>query len=269
MRSRLIATLAFLLLQFGFDAQCQTPGAVSIGDVIQITADRAGDFYAVTTKAIYKYDTTGHEIARQMTSSPITLFDIGNGVRLLAFMRDGRKYVIYSPLLEPRDTVTIDPAFAIEPWLVCSSGDYDVIILDAADWSIKKIDSRRSAVDFEFNLDLTSSVTPDIVFMREYQGFLFLLDRNVGITIYNRLGMKLRTLPVAGLRSFNFLGEDLYYYRDGNIHFINLFTLEGRSVGIEGLFHDMVLGNHRFLGLQTGGLVFGTFPTAKTYGNDR
>lgn len=266
--SRTGCVALFTLLSGALYAQ-QPTRIVELPDVHGATADRAGDFYAVTGDAIYKYDTNGVVLHRVNTLSPTTLFDPGNGVRLLAYFRDARAYIIYPPSLTPRDPVAIDPAFAIEPWLVCSSGDYNIVIVDAADWSVKVIDTRRAVVDYEFALDLADAGKPEIVFMREYQGFLFLLDVRTGISIYNRLGMKVRELPVEGLRSFNFLGQDLYYYRNGYIYFTDLFTLETRTVKFEGPYTDVVVGHGHTLALTADELVFFSLVPGKTSETDR
>lgn len=261
--------VATLLLSLNVPVLAQPAGSVELQNISHITTDRAGYFYAVTPESIHKYDSSGKELHVVQTPSPTTLFDTGNGVRLLAYRRDARAYVIYPPSLSPREPVSIDPSFAIEPWLVCSSGDYNLVILDAADWSVKRIDTRRSVVEFEYNLDSASATDPDFVFMREYQGFLFLADRGKGISIYNKLGMKLKHLPVQGLRSFNFLGRELYYYQDGQIHFTDLFTLETRSLKFAGPYLDVVIGNARCMALRTDGLTFLPYPLRKTSETDR
>lgn len=257
-----------LLLNAALHAQ-EPVRTVPLKGVTQITADRAGDFYAVTAEAIHKYDTNGVALRTVMTPAATSLFDTGNGVRLLAYFRENRAYAIYPPSLSPREPVRIDPAFAIEPWLLCSSGDYNIVIVDAADWSVKTVDTRQTAVDYEFALDPPGTGTPDIIFMREYQGFLFILDARKGISIYNRLGMKVNDLPVEGLRSFNFLGQELYYYQDGGIHFTDLFTLETRTVPFEGPYLDVVIGYERCMALTTRGLAFFSFAPGKTSETDR
>ena len=259
--------MIFLFVAIAAQAQPQPSGIVKLQNVLQVTTDRAGDFYAITDQAIHKYDSSGTVLQVAQTPSPTTLFDTGNGVRLLAYLRGTQEYLIYPPSLSPREPEKIDPSFAIEPWLICSSGDYNLVILDAADWSVKKIDTRRSVVDHEFNLE-TDDTTPGYTYMREYQGFLFLLDRK-GIGIYNRLGMRVRYLLVEGLGSFHFLGQELYYYRDGRIHFTDLFTLETRSVPFHGPYTDVVIGNGCSMARTREGLIFLSFAPGKTSDTDR
>jgi hypothetical protein len=60
--------------------------------------------------------------------------------------------------------------------------------------------------------------------MREYQGFVFFLDRKKGIYVFNSLGKWIRTIPVHNLSYFNFLGEELYYPQADKLIFFSLFS---------------------------------------------
>lgn len=257
-----ILFVALFIWVSGATAFTQDVSATFTGEITQTAIDRAGDFYAVTPAGIHKFDSMGRVLSAVNVYTPVTLFDPGNGVRLLAYFRDTQEYAIYSPELRERQRVKIDPSFAISPWLACASGDYDLLILDAADWSVKKVDTRGSVVSFEFNLDPALAEHADFVFMREYLGFLFLHDRNTGITVYNRLGMKLRSLPASGAGSFNFRGEELYYYLDDRIYFTNLYTLETRVMPFTCSCSGVLLGAGRAMTVKDESLEF--LPFAKT-----
>lgn len=250
------ATLAFACGVVAF-AQERT---VTLPGVTLTAVDRAGEFYAIAGNSIFKFDSLGNRLDSVVADAPITLFDPGNGVRLLAYFRDKQEYAIYSPTLEERQRLPIDPSFAISPWLICASGDYDLWILDGADWSVKKVDTRKSTVTFEFTLDPTLAEKADFVGMREYLGFLFIHDRNNGILVYNRLDMKLRSFPAPGAASFNFWGEELYYFSDGKIHFTDLYNLETRTVPVESPCYTVVLGTGTAMFVIDGRLEFRPLP---------
>lgn len=258
-----ISFVAWLILVFNAAAFAQKSRAPFASNIKLATIDRAGDFYAVTQEYIFKFDSLGHPLDSVAVDMPVTLFDPGNGVRLLAYFRDKQEYAIYSPSLEERQRTVIDSSFVISPWLVCASGDYDLLILDAADWSVKKIDTRRSVVISEFTLDPELTENANFVFMREYLGFLFIHDSNQGILVFNRLGRKLRSLPAQGVSSFHCRGEELYYCREGQLYFTNLYTLETRERSLESPCRDVVLGMGRAMLVKEGGLEFRTL--AKTF----
>ena len=225
---RLITAVLFVLATFT-SAVAQLKHrlkTITTKQALFATTDRAGDLYIVTREGIQKFDDKG-TILCTYSQPNITSFDTGNGVRMLAYKRGTQQYDILSPSLQKVESRTLDPSFAIDPELICSSGDYNIWILDRADWSLKKIDLKESVVLVDVKMD-TSQATMKIPFMREYQNLLFLLDVQTGILIYNSLGNYIKTIPLKGVGYFNFLGEELYYFKDGKINLIDLFTGEQR-----------------------------------------
>jgi len=77
----------------------------------------------------------------------------------------------------------------------------------------------------EFRSDVSA-----IAFMREYQGFLFVLHPTRGIVVFSGMGKELRTIGKGKTGWFNFLGEELYYPEDGQLTFFNLFNTETRTM---------------------------------------
>jgi hypothetical protein len=194
--------------------------------------DRPGDLYIQTTQGqLQKIDTEGHLISLFNNKNAPALFDPRDGSRLFAFYREAKRYEFLSPSFETVQSFTIDPAFAIEPWLVCASGDHNIWILDAADMSLKKINTTSATVLTEApTAAILKSDKSNFTQLREYQGFVFVLDKSAGIHIFTGMGKYSRTIPVKNLAYFNFLGEELYYPAGGSLKFLDLFTAESRDV---------------------------------------
>ncbi len=212
-------------------AQNDAKKSVALTAIQYATADRAGDFYAVAKAGIYKFDQELNQIASLAIGEP-TLFDTGNGVRMLCFTKKDKAIKILSPTLQEISSLELDESIAIDPILACSSGDYGVLVLDKADWSLKVVDTRESTVTAEYKIEVQGQ--RDYTFMRMYQNFVFLLNSKTGIEIYNKMGKHLKTIPAEGLTAFNFLGEELYYYLADTLHFVDLYTLESREQKIDG-----------------------------------
>jgi hypothetical protein len=138
-----------------------------------------------------------------------------------------------NPSLEATKSQTIDPSFAVDPWLVCSSGDHNLWILDAADVSLKKANVHAGSLEVDNKIpDTLIQKAADITFMREYQNFLFLLHQTKGILIFNTMGRWIKTIECPQLQYFNFLGEELYYPEGNRLKFLNLFTAETRETSL-------------------------------------
>lgn len=228
--------LLFILIPFAAFAQQKKIKTLEVSDtIIFATIDRPGDIYLILKDGqIHKYDKDGKLMVLYRHKTLPTLFDPRDGARLFAYYRQNQEYDYLNPAFDITDSFRIDSAFAIEPWLICPAGDHKLWILDAADHSLKKINPKKSAVELEVVID-AALIEDATVFstIREYQGFVFLLNPKRGIHIFNGLGKYLRTIEEKSIHHFSFLGEELYYLKSNRIHFFNLFTAEERQMDIE------------------------------------
>jgi hypothetical protein len=206
---------------------------VEVSDtIIYATVDRPGDFYVVTKQGqIQKFDKDGKLVIVYKHKGAPTLFDPRDGARLFAYYRDHQQYDYYNPSFETTSSYHIDSAFAIQPWLICPSGDHKLWVLDKVDNSLKKLNAKHTEVEIEVLID-TAIIEKATIFktIRDYQNFVFLLDQHKGIHIFNGIGKHIRTIPEKNISYFNFLGEEMYYLKNGMIVFTDLFSAESRSI---------------------------------------
>jgi hypothetical protein len=218
-----------MLLLAGTPLLAQTPKPIAVTLPDSVTAafiDRPGELYLQLNRGLLlRYDKDGNLRATAQATTPPTLFDPRDGARLFAYYRANQQYTYLNPSFEAGILNPIDVAFAAEPWLVCASGDYNVWILDVADWSLKKIDTQKGIVLVETPVaGVAADKHEAITYMREYQGFLFLLERGKALHMYSSMGKHLRTLAASGIRYFNFLGEEVYFDTNGRRQMFNLFS---------------------------------------------
>lgn len=206
------------------DADAQSAVTLSTAPIVHIAVDRPGDFYTIDIqKNIKKYNPKGEVIAASTLPKMPTLFDPWSGVRIFTYYAATREIQYLDPTLSLHSILVIDSAFAIEPFLACPSGEYNYWVLDQADFSLKKIITRESKVQTEVLVgnDLTS---PDAVLhMREYLNYLFILDKEKGIVIFNQLGIKINQKPVR-TDSFGFYGEELYFFENNKVVLYDLYA---------------------------------------------
>lgn len=243
-------TIFLFLPAIHLSAQKRLIKSVELKEIGFATLDRAGDLYIFTASSLIKFDKDGKQLAEMLTPPP-TAFDTGNGVRLLMYFRQEQRYKIITPSLSEVSTNALDNAIAIEPWLVCSAGDYNILIFDDADLSVKKVDTQQDKVLSEFKVDSTLITGGErLLYMQAYQNFTFLLDRQSGISIYNSMGRKLKTITITGINSFHFLGQELYYFKDGKLHFTDLFSAETRVEEIRGSYKNVLITDERLIGIS-------------------
>lgn len=204
---------------------------IEISDVQSAYVDRPGDLYILQKKnVIKKFDIQGELIEELKFKDKLTTFDPRDGARLFACFHSACSFFS----AETKQEFIIEKEFAIEPSLICSSGDHNVWVLDKADLSLKKISPSESKVLIEVILDPELfKKKPEILLMREYQNFLFILDKNVGIVVFNGIGKQIRHISEPNLTFFNFLGKEIYFKKDNKIIFYDLFDITMREEPID------------------------------------
>lgn len=99
----------------------------------------------------------------------------------------------------------------------------------------------------------------DYIALREYQNYLFLLDRTAGVHVFNPLGMYMRTLGEKGMRSFSFLGEELYYVKEKEVILIDLYTRERRTLPLDQPFHFVLFNDDTLYGVLRNTITISPF----------
>jgi hypothetical protein len=227
--------LAFLFLVLSFHAYAQQTliATVEISDVESAYVDRPGDLYILQkNNTIKKYDTLGALVSEYVFPESPVAFDPRDGARLFACFTSTKKCSFFSA--ETKNEFRIEPQYAIEPHLITSSGDHNWWILDQSDVSLKRINPVQSSVLADALIDQKQfTQTPEFVFMREYQNFLFLVEKKSGLLIFNSLGKQIKKIPAAGVEYINFLGEELYYKKKGTLFFYDLFDASTREMAVD------------------------------------
>src|SRR5690349_20664708 len=131
--------------------------------------------------------------------------------------------------------------------MVCPSKN-ELWILDSADLSLKQTSNRGEAIayDVAWTGEKPASIT-SVTFMREYLNFIFILDVETGIDMFNAIGKRIREVNEKGLTWFNFLGEELYYPRGQTLQLMDLYTGETRELAISKPFHYALLTDQRMI----------------------
>lgn len=210
-----------------------------------VYVDRPGDLYLqFSSGTIQKFDVNGKLVEEFTPQQKIALFDPRDGARAFTYSKKHQWYsfAYFGSITQ----IPLKEEYAIDPMMVCSSGDKNLWILDQADYSLKKINTDRSTVDVEVYLPPTlQSDQLSIRSFREYQGFLFLLDERFGIYIFSTMGKLLKHLEGESISYFNFLGEELYYLQHNTLNFYNLFDTSTRQTQVDSSIRFMILTDER------------------------
>lgn len=231
---KLIQILAACLLCLSSYGQLQKVNTLNIKNTSVASVDRLGNFYFVLPSGkMQKYDGDG-TLLDETTSSilPITLLEPWNPLKVFTYSSQQRKYQFWDHHLERLEDKSLEPSFSITPQLVCPANENNKAwILDIADYSLKRVDLLTHKIDLETLLPSDwGNENSKIVFMREYQNRIFLLDQQKGILMLNNLGIPITTIKIVGLTLFNFVGQELCYRNGKEILLLDLFTGDIRKV---------------------------------------
>ncbi len=193
--------------------------------------DRAGDLFLVLANGeVQKIDKEGKKLGTSKFNKTPTLLDPLDGAQSFYYNRADNTYGNISSDMMRVTTKTVDPSFAIRPWLVCPAL-HELWILDSADFSLKKTEMKSTMVSLEAPLNhLPNKKISDYIHIREYQNYLFVLDRVEGVHMFNGLGKFIKTIGEKNLGYFNFLGEEIYFIVGAEIVFIDLYTNKKRTL---------------------------------------
>jgi len=230
---RLTLVIITLLLSVAVFSQQKKISSIELSDVEAAYVDRPGDIYIYQkNNTLKKFDSLGNLVLEKKFDQQPTVFDPRDGARMFTYFRKSGQCSYFSE--ETKQEFLIEQQYAIEPIMACSSGDHNIWIFDQADFSIKRVNPSLSKVVAESIIDQKQFThQAEIIFMREYQNFLFLLEKNSGILIFNSLGIQIKKIPATEIGYFNFLGEELYYKKNDKLIFHDLFDSSMREESVD------------------------------------
>ena len=248
-------------LQLGFFLLCISLEAQNLkkikefkgGKIASVAVDRLGDFFIVFHNGeIKKYDANGKILALLKDERTPTLLEPWFHPKIFIYRQQGQQVVTYDRNFQHEEVRQLDPSIAIKPVLACPTNDNKLLVLDGADFSVKKVNPFNNEVTAEFYLD-TVAARPNFTYMREYQNLIFLLDANAGIVIYNNIGKKVNVLKTDA-SNFGFFGYQLYFLQEGKIVFFDLYTEKVRLEDI-GRGKLVLVSDERILLVKENGRV--------------
>ncbi len=253
------AYLLYTIMLVSATAVAQSTITIQTTSIAHIAVDRPGDFYTIDTQnKIKKYNPKGEVIAESTLEKTPSLFDPWSGVRLFTYYADSREIQYLDPTLSLQSILLIDSAFAIEPFLACPSGEYNYWLLDKADFSLKKVIARESKIQTEILVGDLLTSPGDVLALREYLNYVFILDKEKGILIFNQLGIKVKQLK-AKTQNIGFYGEELYYIENKELTFFDLYNGELKKIALPEPIRELLLLQDKKVSIKDGKIEISDF----------
>jgi hypothetical protein len=228
---KVVVIIGLFLLPFVAKTQNARIKAIEFKEEIFFASvDRPGDLYLVFKNGeIQKISKDGEKLAFTKYATAPDLFDPRDGVLAFAYFRSKQQIDYLSPDLSVSDSKKIPVEFANKPWF-CFPSKNEIWILDSVDLSLKKSGAQVHLIEKDISWKGDQLSVIQLTFLREYQNFLFVLDKKAGVRMINSMGQPIKILGHAHLNYFNFLGEEFYYLENATLHLIDLYGGETRAI---------------------------------------
>ncbi|MFT2008351.1 hypothetical protein ACMA1I_06725 [Pontibacter sp. 13R65] len=232
--------------------QLQLSHRLAIGSPTVVSIDRNNSIYILDkNRNLTKLDSLGN---KQIVFSPPfngrpTSVEAWNPMKVLLFYEDRQVIMLLDRFMRPiSQTSLVDFGYTGIVKAVTLSSDDSFWIYNESDFTLSKLDQRFRKANIETSLGLIlDRERLDVRLLREYQNMLYMLDANGGIFIFDNLGNYKSKLPFTGLSSFGFKENELYYLKDGHLHFYDLYKQQSRSIPLPAgkKFRSALAGNRQ------------------------
>ena len=246
LRSSLLALLSLLLAGWALPLAAQQADSAAtaalafshslpISSPTTISIDRNGSVYLLGPKRnLVKLDSLGQPLH---TFSPpsrgrISTVEAWNPMKVFLFYEDRQELVLLDRFMRPVATSRLfDLNYTGSVRAATLTPDDSYWLFNESDFTLSKVDLRyqKPIVETPLNLILDKNRF-DVRFVREYQNMVYLLDHNGGIYVFDNLGNYKKKLPFTGLSYIGFIGNELYFVKDGQLHFFDLYQLKTRTM---------------------------------------
>jgi len=209
---------------------------VPIRNPVSVSLDRNHHIYISDLDGnINKFNSVGDLLLNYSPQKigKISLLEGWFSVRVFAFYQDYQEFLYLDRFLTPTPVYTITQDLVGFARVATLGNDDNIWILDDSDISLKKLDKNVQFLILNVQLNtVLKDPDHDINFMREYQNQLFINNANEGIMVFDNLGNYKYLIHEPGLKYFNFLNDEIYYYLDSTVIFHHLYTQKKRSIEV-------------------------------------
>lgn len=241
-RLYLSAVLYLLLTLAAIPALAQQPDStitlqfshsIPVASAATVSVDRNGSVYLLDKgRSLFKLDSLGQPLN---TFSPpsrgrISAVEAWNPMKVFLFYGDRQEFVLLDRFMNPiASTRLTDLGYMGNVQAATLTSDDSFWLFNESDFTLSKLDLRYQKPIIETQLDLIlDKARFDVRFIREYQNMVYLLDYNGGVYVFDNLGNYKTKLPFTGLAYIGFKGNELYFVKENQLHFFDLYKLTER-----------------------------------------
>jgi hypothetical protein len=206
---------------------------ISIEKPIALSIDKQQNIFLADEKGnIFKYDSSGKQVLRYAPEKIglVNSLEAWQRQQIFVFYQEFQEYLFLDRFLNPTSRQKFPFESVGFAQTATISANHQIWLFDAQDFSIKKFDPQLQQVLIHTSLDLIlDAATYDMVWMREYQNRLFLVDAKNGILLFDNLGNYQQTLAYTGVQYLSFKEDKIFFVKDNQLFEVDIYTLEEKK----------------------------------------
>lgn len=216
--------------------------SVPISTPTAFSTNQSGTLFLGDAQGVVRaYDTTGrvtHTFSPPRVAE-VTTLEAGQHLRVFCFSRDVQEYLLLDRFLTPlpgyEKPAKIVPEEVGFARLAALAADGQLWLFDDTDFSLKKYTPATRRVSLHVPLELVlAGRDPLFVALREYQNLVFLHDGRSGVLVFDNAGNFRSKIAAGAAEPIGFYGDELYFTRDGELHFVHLYNGATRRLRLPG-----------------------------------
>ncbi len=195
----------------------------------KVTTDNLSNIYLINNDVLQKYDPQGNlmKTYSNKTFGRINTVDASNPLRIILFYRSFLQVVFLdNTLAQNGDPVSVESLGYPLAQFVCSSHDNGMWIYDEQNFELIRFDQYLQLSNQTGNLAQILGMDLKPQSLIEYDNRLYLNNPSSGILVFDIFGTYYNTIPIKGIRDFQFKEDALLYYLNGRLNSFNTKTLE-------------------------------------------
>lgn len=193
------------------------------------TSDNQGNVYVVRANELTKYDKKGKLLYKYSNKNfgNIDFVDASNMLRLLVFYKNFSQIVFLDNTLSLNgESVSLDKIGFQQTQLVCSSHNSGLWLYDQQNLELVRLDQTLEKIQQTGNLSLLLNVDMQPNYLMEYDNKVYLNNPSTGILIFDIYGTYYKTIPIKMVKSFQPIGDLIYFISDNKVKAYNIKTTE-------------------------------------------
>jgi hypothetical protein len=199
---------------------------------ISFTTDNLGNAYVIVENQILQFDSLGKPKANysEKNLGKLLSIDANNPFKLLLFYPDFARVQLLNSKLALQSSIQLRNLDIVQPVAVCQSNQDGYWIFDAQDYQLKKIDLNLNKKSESGNLNQLLGYSPVPNFMTESGNNIYVNNPETGILVFDLFGTYIKTIPIAHLKTFQIIGNELLYSSGNKLMKHHLKTLQETEV---------------------------------------